>query len=160
VDSVVLEDAVATQDTITQLMVAIRRVRREAPEAAEIVATTCHAQDYDDAGERAIAWDDHRACGAVVSAVVGDASVFVHVHLSLHKELGSCIFVSFIACCHTLKSELRELLAPPLCRVHYGPGEFCGDGTMSSLHHGTTMSWAATVRVRAVSHHNRSRGGE
>ena len=34
----------------TQLVVAIRRVRREAPEAAEIVAATCHAQDYDDAG--------------------------------------------------------------------------------------------------------------
>jgi hypothetical protein len=64
VDSVVLEDAVATQDTITQVMVAIRRVRREAPEAAEIVATTCHAHDYDDAGKRAIAWDDHQACGA------------------------------------------------------------------------------------------------
>ena len=91
----------ATQDTITQLVVAIRRVRREAPEAAEIVAAMCHAQDYDDAGKRAIAWDDHQACGAVVSAVVGDAttivhalrqatlneilSAFVHVHLSIHK---------------------------------------------------------------------------
>jgi hypothetical protein len=54
VDSVMLEDAVATQDIITQLMVAIRRVRREAPEAAEIVATTCHAHVYDDAGKRAM----------------------------------------------------------------------------------------------------------
>ncbi len=99
-----LEDAVATQDTITQVMVSIRRVRREASEAAEIVAATCHAHDYDDAGKRAIAWDDHQACGALVLALAGDATTivralrqatlneilgaFVHVHLSVHKKLG------------------------------------------------------------------------
>lgn len=37
-DSVVLDDAVATQDTITQLIAAIRRVGREVPGAAEIIA--------------------------------------------------------------------------------------------------------------------------
>src|SRR3712207_4158581 len=31
-DSTILEDAVATQDTVTQLIAAIRRVRREVPE--------------------------------------------------------------------------------------------------------------------------------
>ena len=162
----------ATHDTITQLIVAIRRVRREAPEAAEIVAAMRHAHDYDDAGKRAIAWDDHQACGAVVSAVVGDATTivhalrqatpneifgaFVHVHLNMHEELGLCIFVSFIAYCHTPKSELQGTL----CRVHYSLGKICGDGTMPSLHHGARMSWTATVRVRAVSHHNHSHGGE
>ncbi len=34
-DSTLLDDAVATQDTVTQLVSAIRRVRRLVPEAAE-----------------------------------------------------------------------------------------------------------------------------
>ena len=33
-DSTVLDDAVATQDTVTKLIAAIRRVRREVPGAA------------------------------------------------------------------------------------------------------------------------------
>ena len=36
-DSTVLDDAVATQDTVTQLIGAIRRVRREVAGAAELV---------------------------------------------------------------------------------------------------------------------------
>jgi DNA-binding winged helix-turn-helix (wHTH) protein len=36
-DSVVLEDAVATQDTVTQLIAAIRRVSREVPGAAAVI---------------------------------------------------------------------------------------------------------------------------
>ena len=35
-DSTILDDAVATQDTVTQLIGAIRRVRREVPGAAEV----------------------------------------------------------------------------------------------------------------------------
>ena len=35
-DSTVLDDAVATQDTVTQLISAIRRVRRLVPEAAAL----------------------------------------------------------------------------------------------------------------------------
>src|SRR5215218_4396607 len=58
-DSTVLEDAVATQDTVIQLIAAIRRVRREVPGAAEVVA----AHDYDAAGKPAIAWDDAAARG-------------------------------------------------------------------------------------------------
>lgn len=38
VDSTILADAVATQDTVTQLISAIRRVMREVPGAAELVA--------------------------------------------------------------------------------------------------------------------------
>lgn len=72
-DSVVLDDAVATQDTITQLIAAIRRVAREVPGAAEIIATECHAHDYTDPGKPAIAWDDETAREALVSALVTDA---------------------------------------------------------------------------------------
>jgi hypothetical protein len=76
-DSVVLEDAVATQDTITQLIAAIRRVRREVAGAAEIIAARCGAHDYDDPGKPAIAWDDKQAREALVSALVCDAMVLV-----------------------------------------------------------------------------------
>jgi IS5 family transposase len=73
-DSVVLDDAVATQDTVTQLIAAIRRVRRDVPGAAELIAATCGAHDYDDPGKPGIAWDDQQAREALVSALVGDAA--------------------------------------------------------------------------------------
>jgi hypothetical protein len=43
-DSTLLDDAVATQDTVTQLVAAIRRVRRLVPAAA---ALQLGAHDYD-----------------------------------------------------------------------------------------------------------------
>ena len=49
-DSTVLDDAVATQDTVTQPIAIIRKVPREIPGAAAVVAATCTAHDYDDPG--------------------------------------------------------------------------------------------------------------
>jgi hypothetical protein len=72
-DATVLEDAVATQDTVTQLIAAIRRVAREVPGATEVVAAQCRAHDYDDPGKPAIAWTDPQARAALVDALVGDA---------------------------------------------------------------------------------------
>jgi hypothetical protein len=72
-DATVLEDAVATQDTVIQLIAAIRRVRREVPGAAEVVAAHCTAHDYDDPGKPAIAWTDPDARARLVDALVGDA---------------------------------------------------------------------------------------
>ena len=72
-DSTVLTDAVATQDTVTQLIAAIRRVRREVPGAAEVVAARCTAHDYDDPGKPTIAWTDAEARAALVDALVSDA---------------------------------------------------------------------------------------
>ena len=84
-DSVVLDDAVATQDTVTQLIAAVRRVRREVPGAADLVAARCHAVNFDEAGKPAIAWDDRDARDALVSALVEDArtvlAAFVGVDL-------------------------------------------------------------------------------
>jgi hypothetical protein len=77
VDSAVLDDAVATKDTVTQLIAAVRRVRREVPGAAELVAARCHAHDWDDPGKPQIAWDDQAARDALVSALVGDATKVV-----------------------------------------------------------------------------------
>lgn len=76
-DSVVLDDAVATQDTVTQLIAAMRRVRREVPGAAAVIAAQCHAHDYDDPGKPAIAWDDDAARQVLVSALVNDAAAVV-----------------------------------------------------------------------------------
>lgn len=72
-DSVVLDDAVATQDTITQLIAAIRRVGREVPGAGEVITTRCRAHDYTDPGKPTIAWDDQQSRQALVSALVTDA---------------------------------------------------------------------------------------
>jgi hypothetical protein len=72
-DSTVLEDAVATQDTVTQLIAAIRRVRREVPGAAAATERCCTAHDYDDPGKPKIAWDDAQAREELVDALVGDA---------------------------------------------------------------------------------------
>ena len=72
-DSTILDDAVATQDTVTQLVAAIRRVRREVPGAVGVVAQQCSAHDYDDPGKPAIAWNDAQAREALVDALVGDA---------------------------------------------------------------------------------------
>jgi hypothetical protein len=76
-DSVVFDDAVATQDTITQLIAAMRRVRREVPGAGAIIADRCHAHDWDDPGKPRIAWDDKAARDALVSALVVDALTVV-----------------------------------------------------------------------------------
>jgi IS5 family transposase len=72
-DSTVLDDAVATQDTVTQLIAAIRRVGREVPGAAAVIAQQCTGHDYDDPGKPAIAWDDQDARAELVDALVGDA---------------------------------------------------------------------------------------
>jgi hypothetical protein len=74
-DSTVLDDAVATQDTVTQLIAAIRRVARTVPGGAELVATTATASghDYTAAGKPRIAWDDETARAALVDGLVRDA---------------------------------------------------------------------------------------
>jgi Transposase DDE domain len=69
-DSTILEDAVATQDTVTQLVAAIRRVRRLVPKARGV---ELGAHDYDRPGKPDCAWDDPQAKQALVSGLVNDA---------------------------------------------------------------------------------------
>jgi IS5 family transposase len=69
-DSTLLDDAVATQDTVTQLISAIRRVRRVVPRAS---AVTVSAHDYEATGKPLIAWDDPLAKAELVDALVTDA---------------------------------------------------------------------------------------
>jgi Transposase DDE domain/Transposase domain (DUF772) len=77
IDSTILADAVATQDTITQLVAAVRRVARQVPGAAEQIAAVCTGHDYSQAGKPSIDWDDPGAKDALVSALVNDANALV-----------------------------------------------------------------------------------
>lgn len=79
VDSTILADAVATQDTVTQLVSAIRRVRRQVPGADEQIAKVCCGHDYSRPGKPRIDWDDPEAKDALVSALVNDANALVAV---------------------------------------------------------------------------------
>jgi IS5 family transposase len=72
-DSTILDDAVATQDTVTQLIAAVRRVAREVPGAARVIAEVTSAHDYDDPGKPRIAWNDEAARTQLVDALVHDA---------------------------------------------------------------------------------------
>jgi hypothetical protein len=83
VDSTILDDAVATQDTVTQLVAAIRRVRRLVPEARELTLT---AHDYERPGKPECAWDDADAKQALVSGLVNDALAVLEAVTGL--ELG------------------------------------------------------------------------
>jgi IS5 family transposase len=78
-DSTVLDDAVATQDTVTQLIAVIRKVRREVPGGDVVVAQRCSAHDYDDPGKPQIAWDDSEARAVLVDALVRDALALLEV---------------------------------------------------------------------------------
>jgi hypothetical protein len=72
VDSTVFDDAVATQDTITQLVAAIRKVARVVPGAGAVIAAVC-TLDYGKPGKPPIDWDDPAAKQAPVSDLVNDA---------------------------------------------------------------------------------------
>ncbi|WP_327435318.1 IS1182 family transposase [Streptomyces sp. NBC_01236] len=72
-DSTVLDDAVATQDTVTQIIAAVRAVIREVPGADTVAAAQCTAHDYTDPGKPRIAWNDEQARAELVDALVTDA---------------------------------------------------------------------------------------
>ncbi|MDO0926036.1 IS1182 family transposase [Streptomyces sp. TG1A-8] len=72
-DSTVLDDAVATQDTVTQLIAAVRAVIREVPGADAVAIAQCSAHDYTDPGKPKIAWNDEQARAELVDALVTDA---------------------------------------------------------------------------------------
>ncbi|MFN8019910.1 MAG: IS1182 family transposase [Acidimicrobiales bacterium] len=69
-DSTLLDDAVATQDTVTQLVSVIRRTRRQVPAAAAVEVS---AHDYEQPGKPACAWDDQAARNELVTGLVNDA---------------------------------------------------------------------------------------
>ncbi|MFQ5948430.1 MAG: IS1182 family transposase [Acidimicrobiia bacterium] len=69
-DSTLLEDAVATQDTVTQIASAIRRTRRVVPELGSV---PLDAHDYSRPGKPECDWSDPEAREALVTSLVNDA---------------------------------------------------------------------------------------
>jgi len=86
VDSTILADAVATEDTVTQLVAAVRRVAREVPGAAEQIAAVCTGHDYGRPGKPQIDWDDPQAKDALVSALVTDANAVVAAFMDVELD--------------------------------------------------------------------------
>ena len=72
VDSTVSGDAVATMDTVSQLVAAMRKVARVVDGAADVIAQVC-TLDYSKPGKPPIDWDDSAAKQALVSDLVNDA---------------------------------------------------------------------------------------
>lgn len=78
-DSTILDDAVARQDTVTQLIAQVRRVGREVPGAQQVITDRCTrlqalaGQGYDSTAKPRIAWDDPQARDELVTALVNDA---------------------------------------------------------------------------------------
>lgn len=72
VDSTILDDAVARQDTVTQLIAQIRRVARTVPAAADLVAGLS-GHDYTVPGKPDIVWDDPAARDQLITNLVNDA---------------------------------------------------------------------------------------
>ena len=71
-DSTILDDAVARQDTVTQLIAQIRRVGVMVPAAGQVIAGLS-GHDYPAGAKPDIAWDDPVARDLLVSALVSDA---------------------------------------------------------------------------------------
>jgi hypothetical protein len=72
VDSTVFDDAVATMDTVCQLVAAMRKVARVVPGAGEVAGRVCKL-DYSRPGKPDIDWDDPAAKQGLVSDLVNDA---------------------------------------------------------------------------------------
>lgn len=93
-DSTVLDDAVATQDTVTQLVGQIRRVRRQIADAAAVEVV---AHDYTQAGKPACDWRDRDARDRLVSALVGDAHAILAALEDVTLDEGQAEAVGLLA---------------------------------------------------------------
>jgi Transposase DDE domain/Transposase domain (DUF772) len=97
VDSTILADAVATQDTVTQLVSAIRRVAREVPGAAGKIAAVRTGHDYARPGKPKIDWDDPQAKDGLVSALVNDANAVVAALAGADLDEGAASALALLA---------------------------------------------------------------
>jgi hypothetical protein len=89
VDSTILADAVATQDTVTQLISAVRRVGRIVPGGAEAIAAVCTGHDYRGVGKPVIDWDEPGAKDALVSALVNDANALLDALAGIDEDVAA-----------------------------------------------------------------------
>jgi IS5 family transposase len=85
-DSTILDDAVATQDTVTQLISVIRKVRSVVPESMLVALSTA----TDEGGKPVIEWSDKSARDALVTGLVHDAlAVLVAAQESPSAEIAA-----------------------------------------------------------------------
>ena len=73
-DSTILHDAVATQDTVTMISSQIRRCRRLIPQAADVVLV---AHDYESKGKPWCDWSDPDARSELVDGLVTDGLTLI-----------------------------------------------------------------------------------
>ena len=97
VDSAILADAVATQDTVTQLIAAMRRVMRQVPGAAGLIAARCTGFGYDRGRRPVIGWSDPQAAEELVSALVNDADAVVAALRDARLEDGPAAALALLA---------------------------------------------------------------
>ena len=74
-DSMILAGVVATQDTVTQLISAIQKVRLAVPEDGTVPLST----ETDEGGKPVIEWSDMVARNALVTGLVNDAEAVLAV---------------------------------------------------------------------------------
>src|SRR5665213_2207560 len=72
-DSTILDDAVATQDTVTQLISAVRRVKSAVPRLGSVELR----HDYSIIGKPVIDWSERTERDGVVSLLVNDATALL-----------------------------------------------------------------------------------
>ena len=113
-DSTVLDDAVATQDTVTQLIAAIRKVRRLVPGADVVVARVTSAHDYDDPGKPKIAWNDEQARRELVDALVRDALAVLGGVGELGEQLPASPEADAVGLLALVAGQDVELVAEPV----------------------------------------------
>ena len=89
-----MEDAVATQDTVTQLVAAVRRVRRLIPQACEV---ELEGHDYDRPGKPVCAWDDPQATQALVSGLVNAALAVLGILADVELDATQAEAVALLA---------------------------------------------------------------
>jgi len=97
VDSTILADAVATQDTVTQLIAAMRRAAREVPGAAGVIARECSGFDYARGGRPVVDYSDPQAAQDLVSALVNDADAVVAALAGARLEDGPAAALALLA---------------------------------------------------------------
>jgi len=98
-DSTILEDAVARQDTVTQLIAQIRRVGREVP-GADVTVAGLTGHDYAQPGKPDIAWDDRNARDELVSRLVTDALALlgsINIHILNKKQQETVALLALVA---------------------------------------------------------------
>lgn len=110
VDSTILADAVATQDTITQLILAIRRVGRVVPGGSEAIAAVCTGHDYSRAGKPQIDWEEPGAKDALVSALVNDANALLEALAGIDEQIAAEEMVA--AALAKMSNQLKAQTAP------------------------------------------------